>query len=245
MADNGNHGGIRMWPSLETASRVSDAANWAFIASLVVGVVSTILIVWMAGVKEEHWETDRRTSRETVAKLDVAVAEANARAADAGLRAADANEKAEAEKLARVRIELQLAPRSISPDQREELKQKLAIFGGMRVDISAHGGTHEIVLISHILATVLRSASWQADVKDVTSSVAIEGILVDVRDDAEPSTTSAALALVKALKDIGLATQYSPGATQMVERSGRMMTGPGLNPAAKPAPISILVGFKP
>lgn len=56
-----------MWPSLPTANHIADVANWFFIGSLVVGVVSTILIVWMSGVKETYWEKDRTESAERIA----------------------------------------------------------------------------------------------------------------------------------------------------------------------------------
>jgi hypothetical protein len=68
-----------MWPSLETASRVADWANVFFIGSLVVAVISTILIVWMANVKEAHWDELRRISEEKIA-------EANARQKEAELQ---------------------------------------------------------------------------------------------------------------------------------------------------------------
>src|ERR1700676_2532359 len=90
MAPTGNQRGKRMWPSLPTANQIADVANWFFISSLVVGVVSTILIVWMAGVEESYWEKDRTESTERVALLTVQgdqlrkdTAEANARALEA------------------------------------------------------------------------------------------------------------------------------------------------------------------
>lgn len=58
-----------MWPSLSVANSVADWANIFFIGSLMVGVVSTILIVWMANVKEGYWERARQESDERIAKL--------------------------------------------------------------------------------------------------------------------------------------------------------------------------------
>jgi hypothetical protein len=58
-----------MWPSLSAANQIADWANIFFIGSLVVGVVSTILIVWMANVKEGYWERARQESDERIAKL--------------------------------------------------------------------------------------------------------------------------------------------------------------------------------
>jgi hypothetical protein len=59
-----------MWPSLPVANHIADVANWFFIGSLVVGVVSTILIVWMAGVKEAYWDLAREAAQLRIAELN-------------------------------------------------------------------------------------------------------------------------------------------------------------------------------
>jgi hypothetical protein len=59
-----------MWPSLPTANHIADWANIFFIGSLVVGVVSTVLIVWMANVKEGYWELARQDSDVRLAQLN-------------------------------------------------------------------------------------------------------------------------------------------------------------------------------
>src|SRR5882757_4500695 len=92
MAPIGNQRGERMWPSLPVANQIADVANWFFIGSLVVGVVSTILIVWMAGVKEAYWEKDRTESAERIVALGKEAAEANARAAEAQARIKESEE---------------------------------------------------------------------------------------------------------------------------------------------------------
>jgi hypothetical protein len=65
-----NQRGKRMWPSLPVANNMADIANGFFVASLVVGVVATIVIIWMSGVKESYWEKDRAESAERVAALN-------------------------------------------------------------------------------------------------------------------------------------------------------------------------------
>jgi hypothetical protein len=90
-----------MWPSLPVANHIADIANWFFVGSLVVGVVSTILIVWMAGVKETHWELDRRESGERIAQL---------------------NNDTERLKSDNLRLQTQLAPRSLSKEQFDEIQ---------------------------------------------------------------------------------------------------------------------------
>ena len=67
-----------MWPSLPVTNHIADLANIFFIGSLVVGVVSTVLIVWMANVKEGHWERARQDSEERIASLTTQGEEAKA-----------------------------------------------------------------------------------------------------------------------------------------------------------------------
>jgi hypothetical protein len=89
--------GHGMWPfsemSLSTASFVGSIANWALLASLVGGVLSTFVIVKTTDVKEEFWAEDRRHSNERIADLSVQAeqlrkdaAEANARTKQAELQ---------------------------------------------------------------------------------------------------------------------------------------------------------------
>jgi hypothetical protein len=63
-----------MWPfsemSLSVASLVGTVANWTLLVSLVVGVLSTFVIVKASDVKEEHWAEDRRVSNERIAGLN-------------------------------------------------------------------------------------------------------------------------------------------------------------------------------
>ena len=54
IAGNGHKGGIRMWPSESWASRLYDVANVTLVVGLIIGVISTCLLVWMGNIKEEY-----------------------------------------------------------------------------------------------------------------------------------------------------------------------------------------------
>jgi hypothetical protein len=83
-----------MWPSLPVANQIADWANIFLIGSLVVGVVSTVAIVAMSGVKEQYWEEDRRGSAERIAALTTQGDKLRNDTADANARAAEATQKA-------------------------------------------------------------------------------------------------------------------------------------------------------
>jgi hypothetical protein len=93
-------------------------ANWALIFALVLGVVATFLIVISSKVKEDAL---KRQLADASAKIE----DATARAAEANARAAEANRMAEEERLARVRIEQRLAPRSLSGKQQQNIADKI------------------------------------------------------------------------------------------------------------------------
>ncbi len=85
-----------MWPSLSMANQIAGWANVLLIISLVVGASSTVVIVWMTGVKETYWEQDRGASAEKIATLAAQgdqlrkdTAEANVRATEAELKLAE------------------------------------------------------------------------------------------------------------------------------------------------------------
>jgi hypothetical protein len=100
IANNTNNERDRMWPSLGIVSSLYNWACFIFICSLVAGVISSALIIWSSNIKEEYLKRDL---------------------AQAGQVAAEANQKAEEEKLERIHLEAQLAPRTI--EQRESAKE--------------------------------------------------------------------------------------------------------------------------
>lgn len=54
-----------MWPSEDLASRLYDTANVGLVVGLIIGVISTVLLVWMGNVRdvsEERVGDYRRTS---------------------------------------------------------------------------------------------------------------------------------------------------------------------------------------
>jgi hypothetical protein len=101
MARKPNQGG-NVWPSFELASRLYDLANIAFIVSLIVGVIATVLLVWMGNVKEGFLRRD--------------VAQAGAPAAHANERAAALEKEAANARLETENLRSQLVPRRLKRD---------------------------------------------------------------------------------------------------------------------------------
>lgn len=115
---------------------------------VVIGVVSTVLLVWMGNVKEEYLKKD--------------VAEAQAGAAKANERAAEANRIAEEERLARVLIEESLSPRRLTEAQELDIGKSLRQFGPQKAQMVYGGGDREAQVFAVDIWRSLKRGGWQA-----------------------------------------------------------------------------------
>jgi hypothetical protein len=177
-----------MWPSLPVANHVADVANWFFIGSLVVGVVSTVLIVWMAGVKEGYWELARQGSEERIAALvsqgDQAKAQlgtAQADIAKANAQIAEANARvAEAEKQ-NLDLRAKIASRRVTAEQYKILVDELSKFPAP-FDIVVMGDPESALFASDLLK-VFADARWILEKRELPLGEIWTGLVVYQTDD--------------------------------------------------------------
>jgi hypothetical protein len=136
-----------MWPSEDWASKLYDLANWFLIGALIVGAVSTVLLVWMGNIKEAY--------------LRVALAGATEKAASAIERAETANKAAEDERLARLKLEAVIQPRDMSADEQKELKSAMRKFAGRLVSVRSYALDTEGSRLATIILSALHASGIQ------------------------------------------------------------------------------------
>jgi hypothetical protein len=107
--------------AIQTAQRFHNRVFIGYVLLLTLTVIGTYL-VWSSGNKVQ----------------EAIQAEANARISEADAKAAAANEKAEAEKLARVRIEERLGGWRLGPEAQARITEKLKPFAGTPFDLSVN-----------------------------------------------------------------------------------------------------------
>jgi hypothetical protein len=140
VTDKVNHGGIGMWPSEEWASRMYDLANFGPLASLIAGVVSTWLIIWMGNVKEAHL---RRY------------------VADTNMRAVELSRELQGERHARIEIEERVAWRRLTNEQQSEIGKRLSSFSGQLASIWYNAGDQEGALFATDISKALQMAKFK------------------------------------------------------------------------------------
>jgi hypothetical protein len=227
-AIRGNQGGMP-WPSLDVASRIADWANWLFIGSLVVGVISTVLIAWTANVKERHWDILRQESNERIA-------EANA-------RASEATQKAEQERIERLKLEAKFAPRLLNDAEMQQFSASVASLSGLTIDVVSYEGLGtDVGVLSNQLAEAMRSVGINARVfTPMGGSGLVRGVVVSDEIGSPAQLDAAVDRMVWALAAVGLScSKMAPFPIGEVIAGGYM----GPTGVAADAKLRVLVGSK-
>jgi hypothetical protein len=135
-----------MWPSEELASRLYNLANWGLIAGLVVGFVSTVLVVWMGNTKESY--------------LQARLGAMTSSAAEANERAAEATKTAEQERIERLKLEAKLAPRRVTGEQRAAFAVACGTAQKVQISVSGMLGVADADDFADDLARVLKDCGY-------------------------------------------------------------------------------------
>jgi len=178
-----------MWPSPELASRIYDIANFALIGSLLVGVVATVLIVWMGNTKEAYL-------RRELANAGRDAAQANARAAEASLE-----------------LERLKAPRLMTEQQYRSLVRAMFAFKGSRVSVGALPDTFETVSLARQILLALNEAGIPADFNQGAAQVQVgvtRGVVAVFTAGNKKGETFAS-AFARTMNEIGIDTGAESG----------------------------------
>ena len=251
MTEIANAANQEPWPSLETASWLSDRAGWVLAVSLLFGFAATVLIIWMGAVKEHHWDLLRETASKKIGELglevanaNVVVAKANENAAEANKLAADANLMAETEKIERLRLQASLAPRRISPADIPNLVGSLASTKGLEIDIISYEYLEtDIGPLARSIEGVLIAAQAKPVVfTPFPGSGWARGVVITTVENSSPETESIANGIVSSLNMIGIISGRGGSFKQSDPIAGAFSGPDGMQPRQK---LHILVGSKP
>lgn len=166
-------------------------AQVAGVVAAALTVAGVLMTFWASGVRDRH--------------SDRLIADANAEAARAIARAAEANEKAESEKLARVKIEQKLADRTV--EHAASLVDALKPHEGQPYKVTTFWDMREPMQLANFLHKVLQTSGWQYQEHGPEGSFllgGIEGVEVYFHPSAPSKHKDAAQALVAALNAAGV-----------------------------------------
>jgi len=138
-------------------------------------------------------------------KAREAIALAQVDAARANSEAAKANEKAEQERLARLKLEQQIAPRNLSSEQQARIASKLSSFVHERAAITWYPDSLEGGVLANQIASSLTAAHWSvnisADPAGINGMPTAQGVMIMTGSNEKSGAVGAAL--LEALQSVG------------------------------------------
>jgi len=222
--------------ALEALLRTLD--NWAgfFILLVVLGVGRELFVHLRQSVANRKLaalqRSEARAQEAEIARLNESSVVLKLDVAKANERAAEANHLAEQEKLARLKIEERLAPRSLNKEQSDKLTTALGKFPGQKIEIAEYTLSREASSLSKKIQAALVAAKWAAKVIAMIGGAELEPgihILIAQGQTEFPAVT----ALMQILKEQGFIVTFRYDAGF----SGPVLPAPGV--------IRMVVGPKP
>jgi hypothetical protein len=199
-------------------------ANWILVGALLIGVAATYAIVVSGNLRD--------------AALKGNLAGAQTAAAEANARAKEADEKTEAERLERLRLEAAVAPRSLSVQQQQMLAAAWGKLAGKRVAVISYALDGEGAGLASQIIAVLTAANVEIDNR-LASVMPMGGFSLGVHVTGSDEQTVNQLRTTLGL--IGELAVAAPNSSQGGGAS--MSTVPG--GVGSPVDAEILVGIKP
>lgn len=250
---------LEYWHEIpESIAALKKAWSWKPLCIIAGGILITVGVAGELGVQfvASNKETALRKANDAIfAALNSEAAQARKDASDASERASKADERAsndekeaarlrkmaEAERLGRVKLEAQVAPRSLSLDQQRLIASACGRFHGHGVLVSSYGMDGEGAALGGQIISVLQSAG--IIVADGRASTMVSGgfeMGVHVRGpDVERDFVSS---LGNALSSIG---KLKVSLNDPPPRSGGGMGGGGQSFPAGTVFVTVMVGTKP
>jgi hypothetical protein len=187
-------------------------------------------------LQAESLKTEAEKAKEGIATAQMAAARANADAAKAGERAAEANKAAEQEKIERLKLEAQIAPRRLTVAQQQAIAMGCSHFSGKSVRVESYALDAEAGILAKQIIAALQASGMH--VQDGTASLMPLGgfsLGVHVNGD-EPDLVTGLSAILSSVGNLFVAPPNS------IQGGGETISaGSG---APRPS-VSILVGVKP
>lgn len=206
IAEMANQVREELWPALDWASWIFHRAGFVLIASLVIGVIATGLIVWMGIVKEHHWDLARELSAKKIAELN------------------NQTERLKAENLVLqkelIATQHVLADRYIWPNDQPAIREALSKFPGQVVRMWVYpASSPDTFTLGMMVAGVMHSSNWQVTLWDMHTATPIPGISVLYRKGVTDAK-EAAETLVSQLGKIKAGMVVGPTAMEADEPIG-------------------------
>ena len=216
--------------SLPMASFLYDLSNLLLLIGALAVALGTYGSIQMGSVKEQFADERIAENEAETARALESAAQAGERAAEADARAAEANHKAEQERLARLKIEAQLAPRSLSASQQSAIIARIIPFAPTQFEFVSYQDDQEIHGWVLTLVQTLLAAGWRGSpAREMLFGGLVVGVVVEFAPNMSDELGQAAHTLAEALNAESIAVSAVANA-EMASHPDRVRIKVGRKP---------------
>ena len=204
---------------VDIAAASADASWWEtndILALIIVtvGVVGEGIALWLPKERREtpyfHGLERRAWLFVVLGLLFEGVSQRNKDAADS-IIVSSLNETAENERLARIKLEDQLAPRRLDEKAGAAIRDRLTAFSGMRLDMIVCGEPFDILEFSPQLYKSLTDAHWKVTPwTTIGNDLVVRGVAIETRSGSDQTIEFAADALIAVLNKHNITAARKP-----------------------------------
>jgi hypothetical protein len=185
--------------ALELASRTHRNIFFAYMCWLAVAAIATLLFTWAL------WKSSNRRQDAAKAEADLRVLNVEQTVADSKKAAAEANKIAEGERLARVKLEARLAPRSLKGESQKAVANAIRAFAPQSFDILWYADDPESHDLANDIYAAFQHAGWVLDSSNSWLGFSvILGVVIEFAPSATDTVGTAGDALAAALQEEGI-----------------------------------------
>ena len=164
-----------------------------------------------SNAQAEAAHREAETARKEADSFELDIAKAKKDSANAGKEAARLNKRGEEERLARVKIEQQIAWRTLAPEQQRRIRDKVLLFSGQQFIVATYLDDPECVALLRTVGSIAVAAGWKFLNSPPGGLIGLmpleQGVILRLSPSSNETTKHAADTLAAALNQEGVVTK--------------------------------------
>ena len=215
--------------SLSAANLWFDLSNFALFIGAILVTLGTIGVFKMGAIKEKYADERISFNEGETAKAKATASKADENAEIVKQSNLVLQTDLERERIARLKLENQLAPRHLDIDRKIALIEALKPFAGQKIEIMVPAGDSEASDYATEFEAIFKAAGWNASggISQGMFTVPQRGVTPMISDRDKDAPSPAATRLAEAFNSLGLSE------------------GAAVNPQVARGSLRLLVGSKP
>ena len=211
--------------TLPAANLWFDLSNFALLIGAILVALGTFGVFKMGAIKEKYSDERISFNEGETAKAKAVASKADENAEIVKKSNLVLQTDLERERISRLKLENQLAPRHLTPDQKAFLIQALKPFAGEKIEIMTPAGDNEASDYALEFEAVFKAAGWDTSARSQGMFTnPVRGVIPMISDKDKGAPSAAAIRVAEAVHSLGLSSD-AVASPQVLQGSMRLLVG--------------------